>query len=657
MNGRQRIRRILALALALVMGAMATAGFAEDTLNLQLDSDTFGVTEAEVERKVYPYVMGVGGDDNERSEVALYFVNGGDIPYVALSEYMDLLADLLVNGMEREGIAYRVVRDSEHIYAAIRTDRNSVMSVNTESNLIWFLDFNSFTQKADVTASATMSDLPEPAEIDIDALFDALATLDPDEGQQYLIDTINARQPAPESLFTASSASVNRVGNPVALNLSDYRIDIVEHDGECYLPLQTLNDLFMGPIYMRYVFNGVGLYAFPYGSDGLLEEIYQAEPQQMSDEFAQFNYYELLMLLDNFYGLKPEHDIHDFNSLLANTELAWKLSSTKAEDVDEAITRLCMTYLDDMHSSFNNRSWRSDPESDASFLKTISQMGYTNASRSKITELFANARRAAFPDGMPMYQEIGDTAFITFDEFVGREPSYYYHMDEPQADEFYLSFISPEQQLEMAKAAITGEEVEPMKTPEPVDTIRLFNYAYKQITRENSPVKNVVIDLSNNGGGDANAAVYVIAMVLGTANIALKDTFTGAETIMRIGADLEMNEQYNSYDKALVPLGYRVWCLTSSNSFSCGNLVPAALKMSERVPIVGQSSGGGSCVVLPCASASGTLFQISGNLQLSTVCNGSFYNIDQGIEPDVPLMWPESYYDRESLAEYLRTLK
>ena len=166
-----------------------------------------------------------------------------------------------------------------------------------------------------------------------------------------------------------------------------------------------------------------------------------------------------------------------------------------------------------------------------------------------------------------------------------------------------------------------------------------------------------MIDLSNNGGGASNAAVYVIAMVLGRANIALKDTFTGAETVMRIGADLELNEDYNSHLKALVPLGYKVWCLTCSKSFSCGNLVPAALKMSEQVPIVGQASGGGSCVVLPCTTASGTMFQISGNLQLSTVRNGSFYNIDQGIEPDVPLLWPESFYDREALVEYLHTLK
>ena len=660
MKGKQWIRRLTALAMAFVMAALAMTGYAEALPDAASDGAGFGVTEAEVERKVYPYVKDFGNDEIERSEVALYYVNGGDIPYVALSEYMDLLADLLVNCAEREGIAYKVEHDGEHIYAVSRTDRNSVMSVNTQSNLIWFLDYNSFTQKADVTASATVSDLPEPVEIDMDEIFETLPTLDTEAAQQYMIDMLNSRQPAPESLFTASSASVNRVGEPVNLNLSDYRIDIVEHDGECYIPLQTLNDLFMGPIYMRYVFNGVGLYAFPHGSDGLLEEIYQAEPQEMSEEFAQFNFYELLLLLDNFYGLKPEHDIKDFSTLLVNTQLAWKLASTKSEDVDAGISQLCMTYLDDMHSSFNNRSWRSNPDAGGSFLSTISKLGFTNSSHSKISELFSNARRAAFPDGLPMYQEIGDTAFITFDEFVGQESSHYYHMDEPQADEFMMEFIDPEalqaQLTEMIKEGKDPSGLD-LGQKEPVDTIRLFYYAYKQITRENSPIKNVVIDLSNNGGGDSNTAVYVIAMVLGTANIAVKDTFTGAETIMRIDADLELNEKYDSYHKALVPLGYKVWCLTSLNSFSCGNLVPAALKMSERVPIVGQASGGGSCAVLPCTTASGTLFQISSNMQLSTVRNGSFYNIDQGIEPDVPLMWPESYYDREALVEYLHTVK
>ena len=60
------------------------------------------------------------------------------------------------------------------------------------------------------------------------------------------------------------------------------------------------------------------------------------------------------------------------------------------------------------------------------------------------------------------------------------------------------------------------------------DTIGLIIKAHAQITRENSPIENVVIDLSCNGGGVADTAVFVIAWFLGEANIGSKDTMTGA---------------------------------------------------------------------------------------------------------------------------------
>ena len=85
--------------------------------------------------------------------------------------------------------------------------------------------------------------------------------------------------------------------------------------------------------------------------------------------------------------------------------------------------------------------------------------------------------------------------------------------------------------------------------------------------------------------------------------------------------------------------------------------MPAALKASGTVTLLGQRSGGGSCVVLPCTSASGAIFAISGPKQLATVRNGSFYNIDEGIDPDFILSRHESYYDRPALVEYIHSLK
>ena len=74
-------------------------------------------------------------------------------------------------------------------------------------------------------------------------------------------------------------------------------------------------------------------------------------------------------------------------------------------------------------------------------------------------------------------------------------------------------------------------------------------------------------------------------------------------------------------------------------------------------PATIDEAGGGSCVVQPCTTAAGTLFQISGSKQISIIKNGSFYNTDAGIEPDFRLEKPESFYDRPALVEYLHNLK
>ena len=66
----------------------------------------------------------------------------------------------------------------------------------------------------------------------------------------------------------------------------------------------------------------------------------------------------------------------------------------------------------------------------------------------------------------------------------------------------------------------------------------------------------------------------MIAWFLGEADIALRDTFTGAETNAMYLADVNLDGWYDEKDH--VGAGYKLYCLTTNNSFSCENLVPAA---------------------------------------------------------------------------------
>ena len=407
------------------------------------------------------------------------------------------------------------------------------------------------------------------------------------------------------------------------MNLADYGIDIVAQDGVCYVPFQTLNDIFIPPFYVYYVFNGERVIGAAKGCS-FLDTMYETEPRDMSPTFAAFNFSELCFNLDHFYGLRTEHGVERFSELLVqNYDLFQAMTSGNPTTFDAALSKLVTGYLDDGHSGYLQSSWYSGDQKGAAILQMMADLGMSAMRRLSIQGRLQKTCTAARPDGIPGYEEIGDTAFVTFNSFS---------MDRSETEEYY-NLENPD---------------------DPQDTIELILYAHRQITREGSPVKNIVIDLSLNGGGNATAAVFVTAWFAGRAVIDLRDPLTGAQSIVNYMADANLNGIFTNDPGDTVTGGeYGLYCLISPYSFSCGNLLPGCFKESGIVTLIGQKSSGGSCVVRPCTTASGAVFQISGSKQLTTVINVSFYNIDQGIEPDIRLTKFESFYDREGLVELI----
>ena len=52
-------------------------------------------------------------------------------------------------------------------------------------------------------------------------------------------------------------------------------------------------------------------------------------------------------------------------------------------------------------------------------------------------------------------------------------------------------------------------------------------------------------------------------------------------------------------------------------------------------------------------TAIGSVIRISSSTRLSYVKNGSFYDIDQGAEPDYAISKYDHFYDRKALTEYI----
>ena len=560
---------VLFLCLVLLMvGCSAAPGEAPQTVDLSSETVPF-----------------YRGSIENVSEITLYYKDGQtDIPYVDMDTVREVAIDAQ-RYLEDDG--YQLTMETDGKMVDFVRENGSRASIDFDEGAISWDDYNLFT-----TASYAQQQM------------DILSHTGLDENGE------------PE-LFQRGDSSFVRRGESIGLYFEDFFIELIYEDGKGYMPLQTFSDLFLAYFYINLAYNGEAVFMIEATDLGdMRETYYSVEPRERSAELARFNYVETCLSLQFNYGLKDEHDIPSFGTLFELTGIDQAMQSTDALEANVALSDVINGYIDDLHSAF---VFASPYAGDVAVEPNVQSLS-ANRLIGHAQRLSAAAREY-FPDGMRFYQEIGNTAYISFNSFTADYDNDYYG------------------------ALASGEPI--------ADTIGIIMYAHAQITRENSPIENVVLDLSLNTGGHADAAIYTIAWFLGECDLHLEDAVTGARSSTNYRVDVNGDRKFDENDSIAHLNRY---CLVSPVSFSCGNLVPAVFKNSNQVTLLGRQTGGGACAVQPLASADGSIWQISSRLRLSTVTNGSFYAVDQGVAPDVLIDKDESYYDREALTEYINNL-
>lgn len=565
------MKRGFALFLCVVLlmaGCSAAPGEVPQTVNLSSEAVPF-----------------YRGSIDNVSEITLYYKDGQtDIPYVDMDTVREVAIDAQ-RYLEDDG--YQLTMETDGKMVDFVRENGSRVSIDFDESSIGWDDYNLFT-----TASYAQQQL------------DVLSHTGLDENGE------------PE-LFQRGDSSFVRRGESIGLYFEDFFIELIYEDGKGYMPLQTFSDLFLAYFYINLAYNGEAVFMIEATDLGdMRETYYSVEPRERSAELARFNYVETCLSLQFNYGLKDEHDIPSFGTLFELTGIDQAMQSTDALEANVALSDVINGYIDDLHSAF---VFASPYAGDVAVEPNVQSLS-ANRLIGHAQRLSAAAREY-FPDGMRFYQEIGNTAYISFNSFTADYDNDYYG------------------------ALASGEPI--------ADTIGIIMYAHAQITRENSPIENVVLDLSLNTGGHADAAIYTIAWFLGECDLHLEDAVTGARSSTNYRVDVNGDRKFDENDSIAHLNRY---CLVSPVSFSCGNLVPAVFKNSNQVTLLGRQTGGGACAVQPLASADGSIWQISSRLRLSTVTNGSFYAVDQGVAPDVLIDKDESYYDREALTEYINSL-
>lgn len=586
------IRRTIALLLSLCMILTITACNVPVTINTSGgdSAGTFerainGNAEHVISKDEFPFYIATEKEDRN---VTLYFLDGvKDLPYIEVDDWRDLLNYINTEGGEQPGYEITVTKDGSVVTYTRETGYSMVMDF--DRNTFSYMDYNLFMKLPDMS---TLLDFTSRRCFN-------------DKGE-------------PSLMKKTDEYSYDRYGDELVLKLGEYGIDIICQDGLFLVPLQTMCDFTLAPARgLNCFYNGECLIM----NSGITAEdknYYSAPTGTRSEELTNYGYNELCLMLDSLYGLKDAHEIRNFDKLFEEVGFKEILLNPDPVRADKAIYYLLNKYIDDLHSSFTGYSYLTGP------IDYQAERGPSFTSLIEHLEENAAACKEQYPDGIPQYEEVGNTAYITFNEFVIGSSQYedYYGYDKP-------------------------EDI-------PIDdTIAMVIKAHEKITRKDSPIENVVIDLSCNIGGSVDTAAFLIAWCLGKASISLKDNFTGAMSNTEYWADVNLDRKFDEKDTIA---DKNLYCLISPVSFSCGNLVPNVFKQSGRVTLLGRTSGGGSCVVQPISSAWGTSFNISAQRRMSFMKNGSLYDIDRGADPDYTISDPAKYYDRKSLTEYINSL-
>ena len=589
------MKRILSMLLAaLLMFTLSAAAFADETndenkslLEKLGSGELFTVKEHtyQIDTKTVPLYQG-SSDEESTFDIEVAFLDGEtNVPYVTLETMKEMLYRWVSMAKASDGGKNYDLEIEKNGDIVILTRENQYpVKINFAENTIEFYDYDAFIKLSpdaplmDVIASTGYDDNGEPA------------------------------------LFQKSDTSFERFGDPLTLKPGAYGIDLVYQDDEYYVPLQLISDFILTNYGGNVVYNTEAVCIVYIGRPDYLEDAFYPTdvPKERSEDLIAFNYKELCLALDALYGLKAQHNITDFNNLFQSTGLVVSLLSKDPQEAGQALADLCCKYFDDGHSGNVNASY---------MMKEAVKRNWGPSNMQRFDEMdrYKEARDAVYPDGAVPYEEVGNTAYITFDVFKFQFLDYYSENAEDHLD----------------------------------NTAALMLYAYQQITRENSPIENVVLDLSNNGGGDADAAAFVIGAFLGDASISMMNPASGALVCENYKVDLNLDRQFDEKDSLK---DYNLFCIESPVSFSCGNLVPCALKNSDKVTLLGRPSSGGACVVFRQTTADGCVYQISGFKKLAYMKNGSFYDIDQGATPDYVIPNPAQLYDREYMTDYINNL-
>jgi len=424
------------------------------------------------------------------------------------------------------------------------------------------------------------------------------------------------------------------------LDFGAYGIDIrSDGRGKVYFPFATLADMYTDLYYHHAGFNGEKVVANLSVNEVSLAEIDPDYNRPLLErttrpaDLAAFAYKELCFGMDHFYGYPGRIQYNDViqskgldkaleEDIESGAAIKQLLLSEKLSDYIVGMLGLTGIYFDghtamditgnamkpgdtekyaDLYNEYRT-ALMSNQAVVAAVMGALGSMSGMMADQQAVTAL----RPQAYGEGVT-YIKKGDTAVCVFDSFNNRNE---------EAWKNYYAGKGPMPTVENTEK----------------DDMVVFLDALNK-AQADPEVKNLIIDITANGGGSADIVLAMTSLILDKCYISSDNTLTGQRAIAEYEMDRNFDGVFDAADQDVhYDLNFAV--LTSGTSFSCGNLFPSILK-DNGVPVMGTTSGGGACAIQAMCTADGFCFQISSfRARLNSLAGE---NLDPGVTPDLPI--------------------
>ena len=428
----------------------------------------------------------------------------------------------------------------------------------------------------------------------------------------------------------------------VTFDFSKYDIDLRGDEKAVYFPFATISDIFSDMDFHLAGYNGEKVIVLT-GEDEDTSDVTKLEPERAKElleaesreeDMAAFCYSELCFVIDHFYGMPGRSPLEGGikNDGLDKTldviehgpTIKKLLKSTNTDEYFFGMKSLQVLLHDGGHTN----------------LMVDYNLFMAPAEEYEMEEYFEEwkERNKEFEDTYPyLYQQLMDLIEEFMESSKREEISMYrpstsdqtYYKEGDTAFLMYDQFgpINNKAWKEYYENGCQGET--PAIDEEFPGDLSVVLDALKQAS-EDPEVKNLVVDLACNTGGDFDVLMAMSVLMGGPNYYYSENLVTGQRQIAYFDVDTNFDGVFDEKDKE-VKYDLNIAVLTSDVSFSCGNFFPSMMQ-DVGFPIIGERSGGGSCAVHPFITPEGMQFQISS--ARDRIANKNWENIDGGVEPD-----------------------